>query len=115
MFILMMLHGVSVRAQRGDSLRQQQTDSAMRNPVIPGLQSPDLTKRAEFTEENSVIVLPTEIPPALSKTLQQVEYRGWENGRIFRNTSTNEYKVEMIEDPYLRVFFFDKNGERIVE
>lgn len=106
---------LEVWAQRSDSLKQQKTDSAIQNPVVPGLQSPDLQERLEFTENTSVPVLPNEIPPALAKTFQQVEYRGWENGKLFRHLSTGEYKLEMVDDPYVRVYFFDKNGERILE
>jgi hypothetical protein len=101
-------------AQRNDTLNQR-SDTTINNPVIPGLQSPDLKNRMDFTEENSVIVLPTEVPPSISKTLQHEQYRGWENGKISRHLSTGEYKLEMTEDPYIRVFYFDKNGERIVE
>lgn len=100
---------------QSDSLRQHQTDSTIQNPVVPGLQSPRLRERMEFTENTSVPVLPNEIPPTLAKTLQQVEYRGWEKGKIFRHMATGEFKVEMIDDPYVRVFFFDKDGERIME
>jgi hypothetical protein len=101
-------------AQRTDSVRQQR-DSTIHNPVVPGLQSPDLKGAHEFTEENTVIVLPSEVPPALAKSLQQSEYRGWENGKIFRHLSTGEFKIEIVNDPYIRVFYFDKNGGRIVE
>jgi hypothetical protein len=29
--------------------------------------------------------------------------------------STGEFKIEVVDDPYIRVFYFDENGERIVE
>ena len=115
LFLLIVSGDIALHAQQSDSLRQQKTDSAMNNPVVPGLQSPDLTERLEFTDENSVPVLTTEVAPALAKTLQQEEYRGWENGKLFRHISTNEYKLEMIDDPYIRVFYFDKDGQRIIE
>lgn len=114
--ILCMIAAASImsHAQQKDSARQK-ADTTIHSPVIPGLQSPDLKGRQEFKPENSVILLESEVPPVLRKVLQQEEYRGWETGKVFRHMSTGEFKVEVVHDPYLRVFYFDKDGERIVE
>ena len=113
--LLISLVTISAYAQKSDSLKQQQTDSATQNPIVPGLQSPDLTERFDFTDENAVIVQPDEVPPALGKTLLLEPYRGWESGKLYRHLATNEYKLEIIGDASVRTFYFDKNGERIVE
>jgi len=78
---------------------QPTQDSAINSPVVPGLQSPDLRDRLEFDEESATLLQIEEIPPALRKTLQDEEYRGWEQGKVYRNVNTQEYKVEMIDDP----------------
>ena len=114
MLCLSVCTSFAASAQYSDSVKQK-SDTTINNPVVPGLQSPDLKGKQEFTEENTVLLLPSEVPPVLRKTLQQDEYRGWETGKIFRHLSTGEFKVEVVDDPYIRVFFFDKNGERIVE
>lgn len=61
-----------------------------------------------------VKVKSSEIPSSLRTTFQGSEYRGWENGTVYRNKSTNEYYLELQSNagssPTL--YYFDRNGKR---
>ncbi|HYF67826.1 MAG TPA: hypothetical protein VD884_06815 [Ohtaekwangia sp.] len=102
-------------AQGSDSLRDRRIDTTRVNPVMPGLQSPVQGEGHDFNEGNSKILLPEEIPPVLRKTLQDPQYQGWESGKIYRHLATSEYKLELQKGTYAETFYFDTNGERILE
>lgn len=60
-----------------------------------------------------VKVKSSEIPSSLRTTFQGTDYKGWENGTVYRNKSTNEYYLEMQStgsSPAL--YYFDRNGKR---
>src|SRR3954469_22215465 len=40
----------------------------------------------------------TDIPSELRQTLQKSKYKGWENSMIYKQKSTNEYLVEIMEN-----------------
>jgi len=68
----------------------------------------------------------SEIPASLRTTLQDSEYRGWENGTIYFNSITNEYSLQATPSSSgstsstsaagtksLSWYRFDKSGKRI--
>lgn len=56
-----------------------------------------------------------DIPPSLRTTFQGTDYKGWENGTIYRNRSTNEYYLEMqpATGTTPTLYYFDRNGKRV--
>jgi hypothetical protein len=52
-----------------------------------------------------------DIPSSLRQTLQKSKYKGWENSMIYKQKSTNEYIVEIMENGKARTYRFDENGE----
>jgi hypothetical protein len=54
----------------------------------------------------------SEVPASLRSTLQGSEYSGWEEGKVYRNATTNEYLI-VIGDDDAKVFRFDANGNKI--
>lgn len=54
----------------------------------------------------------SEVPASLRSTLQGSEYTGWEEGKVYRNSTTNEYLI-VVGDEDAKVFRFDANGTRI--
>jgi len=53
----------------------------------------------------------SDIPASLRKTLQKSKYKGWENSMIYKQKSTNEYLVEILENGKAKTYRFDENGE----
>jgi len=53
----------------------------------------------------------SDIPASLRKTLQKSKYKGWENSMIYKQKSTNEYLVEIMENGKTKTYRFDENGE----
>jgi len=66
---------------------------------------------SNYTKDMEVIQS-TDVPASLKSTLQASEYAGWEQGKVYRNTTTNEYLI-VIGDEDAKVFRFDANGSRI--
>lgn len=96
-------------------LRDTQDSTSVNQPSVPGRQSPPLDEQVGFTQDNTERIQTAEVPPALRKTLQDAEYAGWENGAVYRNITTNEYKVELLQHPDVKTYYFDKEGRRILE
>ena len=53
----------------------------------------------------------SDIPPSLRKTLQKSKYKGWENSMIYKQQSTNEYLVEIMENGKATTYRFNEYGE----
>jgi hypothetical protein len=64
-----------------------------------------------YTKDMEVIQA-TDVPSSLKTTLQGTEYSGWEQGKVYRNTTTNEYLI-IIGTEDAKVYRFDSNGTRI--
>jgi hypothetical protein len=67
--------------------------------------------QANYTRDMELIQS-TDVPASLRSSLQGTEYTGWEEGKIYRNSTTNEYLV-VIGDDDAKVYRFDANGTRI--
>ena len=53
-----------------------------------------------------------DVPASLRSSLQGSEYSGWEEGKVYRHKTSNEYIV-VIGDENAKVFRFDSNGKRL--
>lgn len=53
----------------------------------------------------------SEIPASLRQTLQKPKYKGWENSMIYKQESTNEYILEILENGKAKTYRFNSEGE----
>lgn len=74
-------------------------------------QPPVSDDMSNYTRDMEVIQS-SEVPASLRSTLQGSEYSGWEEGKVYRNATTNEYLI-VIGDEDAKVYRFDANGSRI--
>jgi hypothetical protein len=74
--------------------------------------SPMSTEESANLTKDMELVQPTDVPSSLRTTLQGTEYTGWEKGKVYRNTTTNEYLI-VVGDEDAKVYRFDSNGARI--
>ena len=113
--ILIFLIAISAKivAQQDSVQTKTKTDTSQSQsqPVVLGKESPALKHDIPFSADNTVVVEPTQVPPELSKTLQETEYQGWESGVLLRHLQTGEYKLEL-KSQSGKVFYFTRNGER---
>jgi hypothetical protein len=74
-------------------------------------QPPVSDDMSNYTRDMEVIQS-SEVPASLRSALQGSEYSGWEEGKVYRNSTTNEYLI-VIGDEDAKVYRFDANGSRI--
>ncbi len=68
--------------------------------------------QANFKKD--MIVIPSaEVPASLRSTLQGSQYKGWENGTIYRNQTSDMFMVEMRDGNQTKIYRFDQNGKAI--
>ena len=57
-----------------------------------------------------------DLPAAVKSTLQGAQYKGWETGNLFRNSTGEAYIVEITgDDRQVKTYKFDANGKPIEE
>jgi hypothetical protein len=116
--IVFLAMGVNCAFAQKDSLRHNvRIDSSeqVAPPVVPGHSTPVLKHDEPFTEETSVRVNPDQVSPSLRQTLQEIQYRGWEKGTLVQHMQTGEFRLELIEGTDKKTYYFNSNGERIVD
>ena len=64
-------------------------------------------------KKDMIIIPATEVPASLRGTLQGTQYKGWENGTIYRNQSSDMFMVEVREGNQTKTYRFDKNGKAV--
>ena len=64
-------------------------------------------------KKNMIIIPSTDVPASLRSTLQGGQYKGWENGTIYRNQSSDMFMVEMRDGNQTKMYRFDQNGKAI--
>jgi hypothetical protein len=64
-------------------------------------------------KKDMIVIPPAEVPASLRSTLQGSQYKGWENGTIYRNQSSDMFMVEMRDGNQTRIYRFDQNGKAI--
>jgi predicted NAD/FAD-dependent oxidoreductase len=57
----------------------------------------------------------SDIPSELRQTLQKSKYKGWENSMIYKQKSTNEYIVEIMENGKAKTYRFNEEGKPVKE
>ena len=68
--------------------------------------------QANFKKD--MIVIPSaQVPASLRSTLQGSQYKGWENGTIYRNQTSDMFMVEMRDGNQTKIYRFDQNGKAI--
>lgn len=95
---------VSLMAVNAQVLQDTASTTMDQPPVHQDDQS-NLTRDME-------VVQPSDLPESLRTTLGGAEYTGWEEGQVYRNTTTNEYLI-VVGDDDAKVFRFDANGSKI--
>jgi hypothetical protein len=110
-FLIVVNAQVTAQTDTAKVIIQSDTSQSQSQPAVLGKESPSLKHDIPFSAENSVAVDPNQVPPELRKTLDESEYRGWENGVLLRHLQTGEYKLEL-KSQTDKVFYFTRNGER---
>jgi hypothetical protein len=93
---------MSVYAQSADSTRSQKSSSETQ-------QQPS----NKFNQQDYKLIQSADVPESLRKTLQDKEYVGWENGKVYEGKNKNGYWVRIATGSDVQNFFFDKNGRAI--
>lgn len=106
--LLVSLMAVNAQVTQQDTQITQDTTGITNQSGQPGVMGDD---QSNYTRDMEVIQ-PTDVPSSLRTTLGESEYSGWEEGKVYHNTSTNEYLI-VIGDEDAKVFRFDANGERM--
>ena len=57
-------------------------------------------------------VTSTDVPASLRSTLQGSEYKGWEEGKVYRHKTSSDYVV-VIGDENAKVYRFNSEGKRV--
>ena len=100
---------VAVNAQ--DSTRTTQPSVSQPSNT----QQPSTTQQPsqDYQQRDMVKIKSSEVPASLRSTLQGSEYKGWENGTIYRNKTNDGYMVEIGDGTTRKTYRFDKGGKRM--
>ncbi len=100
LFIILTIYTMDARAQANDTTRnkviKQEDNTIVTQP------SPDLIKLEH-----------EQLPESLLKILQKRKYKGWEHSMIYKQKSTNEYILEILDGKKSTTYRFDENGNPI--
>jgi hypothetical protein len=106
--LLVSLMAVNAQVTQQDTQITQDTTGITDQSGQPGVYSDDQSNYSRDME----VIQPTDVPSNLRTTLGEAEYSGWEEGKVYRNTATNEYLI-VIGDEDAKVFRFDADGQKI--
>jgi hypothetical protein len=87
--------------------------------TIPPVQQDQTTPQNQVLKDQAnfkkdMIVIPSaDVPASLRSTLQGTQYKGWENGTIYRNQTSDMFMVEMRHGNQTKIYRFDQNGKAI--
>jgi hypothetical protein len=101
------------------AVNAQVTQDTSRTPVREGDPAINQPQQQEQTQEQTnyqrdmTVIKSDEVPASLRSTLQGSEYRGWEQGKIYRSKTDNSYTLLIGEGTTQKTFKFDKNGKRM--
>src|SRR4051812_42578908 len=102
---------VSVSAQRNAAVNPSEKKEALKE------QAEKIQKDADSTGGNADMIKlkADEVPGVLKKTLQSVEYRGWDaEGSTISGSEENDlYVVEILRSNQPKTFYFDGEGKPI--
>jgi hypothetical protein len=90
----------------------QQTDTTQtRQPQSRSQQEQQGQPSNQFNAKDYTQIQATEVPSSLRTTLQGQEYKGWENGKIYRRNNGDGYYVTTGSGNTAKNYYFDKNGK----
>lgn len=66
--------------------------------------------------DDMVKITADDLPAAVKATLQGAQYKGWDSGNLFRNSTGETYIVEITgDDRQVKTYKFDATGKPIEE
>ena len=92
-------------AQQDTTHAVQQPQSQSQQPQSPNQQPSEQFNVKEYSEIQS-----SELPASLRTTLQGDEYKGWENGKLYRQNNGQSYYLNIGTANSTKNYYFDKNG-----
>ncbi|MEJ1237937.1 hypothetical protein WBG78_07410 [Chryseolinea sp. T2] len=109
----MLFVGVSVSfAQQDTTSSQSQRRPAQVTQPAPASPSDSRLRDANQNYTRDMMkIQQSEIPDNLKATLQDAQYKGWENGVMYRTKTGDGYLIEMKDGSSTQVHRFDANGK----
>lgn len=117
-FVLLLLAGVGYAQQDTTTLKQKEHDLDWPpQPPDPTPSSGAQPTVPQVNENKSVDPLirirPEAVPSSLRNTLQQHQYRGWEQSPVYHSEKRNEYWIDIRKGDSIQTFRFDRTGSPI--
>ncbi len=121
---LMLMLAVALVAVTVASAQTPTYDTARRQPSQPTVKPQQHQKetvqpsRSQSSQESNyqrdmTKIQSSDVPASLRSTLQGAEYKGWENGTIYRSKTNDGYLLETNDGANVKTYRFDKNGKRL--
>jgi hypothetical protein len=74
------------------------------------------TQQDRYRTEGMVEVQVADLPEAVSQTLKDAKYSGWEEGKVYLDPESGEYLIEIEKDGQAsQQFRFDRNGTDVTD
>jgi hypothetical protein len=92
---------------------QQDTTRAAPQPQSPSQQpqSPNQQPSEQFNVKEYSEVQSSDVPATLRTTLQGDQYKGWENGKLYRQNNGQGYYLSTGTGNSTKNYYFDKTGK----
>ena len=74
-------------------------------------QSPNQLPSEQFNVKEYSEVQPSDVPASLRTTLQSEQYKGWENGKLYRQNNGKGYYLSTGTGNSTKNYYFDENGK----
>ncbi len=120
---LMLMLAVALVAVTVASAQTPTYDTARREPsqtVKPQQRQPQTAQpsRSQSSQESNyqrdmTKMQSSEVPASLRSTLQGAEYKGWENGTVYKSKTNDGYLLEVNDGANVKTYRFDKGGKRL--
>jgi hypothetical protein len=99
----------STQPQQSERYRTDKNDSTANDNAAAATEDP------ETSMEGMIQIEMTQAPNALRETLKDAKYKGWENGKLYRHESTDEFVLVIQESDAntgsQTTYHFDKDGK----
>jgi len=90
----------------------QQTDSTKTSQQTPSRSQQEEGQGSnQFNAKDYTQLQGTDVPANLRTTLKGDEYKGWENGKVYRRNNGEGYYITTGSGNTARNFYFDKSGK----
>jgi len=101
-----------------DTARREPAKQQQANPQQPQRQQTVQPSRSQSSQESNyqrdmTKIQSSEVPQSLRSTLQGAEYKGWENGTVYRSKTNDGYLIEINDGANAKTYRFDKSGKRL--